>query len=72
MPFDPVVEAPPTAVTGEPNAAAVRSMWSTVRDKVREIVRAVEGDTLVLSHELAAAGPGGWPNSATPTSSAKR
>jgi DNA polymerase-3 subunit gamma/tau len=65
-PSDPVVEAPPTtAVTGEPNAAAVRSMWSTVRDKVRErsrttevmlsgaVVRAVEGDTLVLSHESA-------------------
>lgn len=65
-PSDPVVEAPPpAAVTGGPNAAAVRSMWSTVRDKVRErsrttevmlsgaIVRAVEGDTLVLSHESA-------------------
>lgn len=65
-PSDPVVEAPPpAAVTGEPNAAAVRSMWSTVRDKVRErsrttevmlsgaIVRAIEGDTLVLSHESA-------------------
>ncbi|MGV0603456.1 DNA polymerase III subunits gamma/tau [Mycolicibacterium sp. XJ1904] len=65
-PSDPVVAAPPpAAVTGEPNAAAVRSMWSTVRDKVRErsrttevmlsgaIVRAVEGDTLVLSHDSA-------------------
>lgn len=65
-PSDPVVEAPPpAAVTGEPNAAAVRSMWSTVRDKVRErsrttevmlsgaIVRAVDGDTLVLSHDSA-------------------
>jgi DNA polymerase-3 subunit gamma/tau len=67
-PSDPVVEAPaPTAppVGGEPNAAAVRSMWTTVRDKVRErsrttevmlagaIVRAVDGDTLVLSHESA-------------------
>jgi DNA polymerase-3 subunit gamma/tau len=67
-PSDPVVEAPaPTApaVAGEPNAAAVRSMWSTVRDKVRQrsrttevmlagaIVRAVDGDTLVLSHESA-------------------
>ncbi|BDX29882.1 DNA polymerase III subunit gamma/tau [Mycobacterium antarcticum] len=50
------------APTGEPDAAVVRSMWSTVRDKVRErrrptdvmldgaIVLAVEGDTLVLSH----------------------
>jgi DNA polymerase-3 subunit gamma/tau len=66
-PADPVVEAPPpaAAVTGEPNAAAVRSMWTTVREKVRErsrttevmltgaIVRAVEGNTLVLSHESA-------------------
>ncbi|KUI06119.1 DNA polymerase III subunits gamma/tau [Mycobacterium sp. IS-3022] len=62
-PSDPVVEAP--AAAGEPNAAAVRSMWSTVRDKVRErsrttevmlsgaIVRAIEGDTLVLSHDSA-------------------
>jgi DNA polymerase-3 subunit gamma/tau len=50
---------------GEPNAAAVRSMWTTVREKVRQrsrtidvmlagaIVRAVDGDTLVLSHESA-------------------
>ncbi len=62
-PSDPVVEAPAPAMGGEPNAAAVRSMWSTVREKVRQrsrttevmlagaIVRAVEGDTLVLSHE---------------------
>ncbi|MGV0743037.1 DNA polymerase III subunits gamma/tau [Mycolicibacterium sp. XJ870] len=58
---------PPQAETaspsGEPNAAAVRSMWPTVREKVRQrsrttevmlsgaTVRAVEGDTLVLSHE---------------------
>lgn len=67
-PSDPVVEAPvPTEASlgGEPNAAAVRSMWTTVREKVRQrsrttevmlagaIVRAVEGDTLVLSHESA-------------------
>lgn len=51
------------AVGGEPTAAAVRSMWSTVREKVRErsrttevmlsgaIVRAVEDRTLVLSHD---------------------
>ena len=65
-PADPVVEAPPTPpVAGELNAASVRSMWSTVREKVRQrsrtidvmlagaIVRAVEGDTLVLSHESA-------------------
>jgi DNA polymerase III subunit gamma/tau len=67
-PSAPVVEAPPStapSVAGEPNAAAVRSMWTTVREKVRQrsrttevmlagaIVRAVEGDTLVLSHESA-------------------
>ena len=69
-PAAPVVEAPATTpaaavATGEPNAAAVRSMWTTVREKVRErsrttevmlagaIVRAVEGDTLLLSHESA-------------------
>jgi DNA polymerase-3 subunit gamma/tau len=64
-PSDPVVEAPAPTATGEPNAAAVRSMWTTVREKVRQrsrttevmlsgaIVRAVEGDTLVLSHESA-------------------
>ncbi len=58
----PVAQAPPP---GEPDAAAVRSMWTTVRDKVRQrsrttevmlagaIVRAVEGDTLVLTHESA-------------------
>ena len=50
---------------GEPNAAAVRSVWPTVRDKVRErsrttevmlagaMVRAVEDSTLVLTHESA-------------------
>jgi len=59
----PVVEAVPAA--GEPDAAAVRSMWSTVRDKVRQrsrttevmlsgaTVRAVEDNTLVLMHESA-------------------
>jgi DNA polymerase-3 subunit gamma/tau len=59
----PEPAAPPVA--GEPNAAAVRSMWTTVREKVRQrsrttevmlagaIVRTVEGDTLVLSHESA-------------------
>ena len=62
---EPQPASPPPAVGGEPNAAAVRSMWTTVREKVRErsrttevmlagaIVRAVEGDTLVLSHESA-------------------
>jgi DNA polymerase-3 subunit gamma/tau len=67
-PSVPVVEAPASTappVAGEPNAAAVRSMWTTVREKVRQrsrttevmlagaIVRAVDGDTLVLSHESA-------------------
>lgn len=53
------------AAPGQLDAAAVRSMWSTVRDKVRErsrtidvmlaaaIVRAVDGDTLVLAHQSA-------------------
>src|SRR5581483_11693139 len=53
------------ASPGEPGAAAVRSMWPTVRDKVRQrsrttevmlagaTVRAVEGNTLVLTHESA-------------------
>jgi len=53
------------AVPGEPGAAAVRTMWPTVRDKVRQrsrttevmlagaTVRAVEGNTLVLTHESA-------------------
>ena len=56
---------PVPAVPGEPDAAAVRSMWPTVREKVRErsrsteamlaaaIVRAVDGDTLVLAHPAA-------------------
>lgn len=55
----------PQVSPGEPNAAAVRSMWTTVREKVRQrsrttevmlagaTVRAVEGDTLVLSHASA-------------------
>jgi DNA polymerase III subunit gamma/tau len=64
---EPVVseEVPVVAGSAEPNAAAVRTLWPTVRDKVRErsrttevmlagaTVRAVEGDTLVLSHESA-------------------
>jgi len=65
-PSYPVVEAPAAPpVGGELNAAAVRSMWPTVREKVRQrsrtidvmlagaIVRAVEADTLVLSHDSA-------------------
>ncbi|WP_310776917.1 DNA polymerase III subunits gamma/tau [Mycobacterium sp. Z3061] len=54
-----------TPAPGELNAAAVRSMWPTVRDKVRErsrttavmlsgaTVLAVEDNTLVLTHEAA-------------------
>ena len=66
---EPEAAAPSTPVPAggpaEPSAAAVRSMWSTVRDKVRErsrttevmlagaIVRAVEDSTLILAHESA-------------------
>src|SRR6202012_4361445 len=58
-------QSPPAAGLGEPGAAAVRTLWPTVRDKVRQrsrttevmlagaTVRAVEGNTLVLSHESA-------------------
>ena len=58
-------EVPAVAGSAEPNAAAVRTLWPTVRDKVRQrsrttevmlagaTVRAVEGNTLVLSHESA-------------------
>ncbi|MDX1871369.1 DNA polymerase III subunits gamma/tau [Mycolicibacterium sp. 120266] len=60
VPSPPV--APAAAAVGEPDAAAVRSMWNTVREKVNgrskalnamladAIVRTVEGGTLVLSH----------------------
>jgi DNA polymerase III subunit gamma/tau len=60
-PAPPAAAAAPPS-TGKPDAASVRSRWSTVREKVRErrrptdvmldgaIVVAVEGDTLVLSH----------------------
>ncbi|WIM86472.1 DNA polymerase III subunits gamma/tau [Candidatus Mycobacterium wuenschmannii] len=61
----PVEAAPPAVGSTEPTAAAVRTLWPTVRDKVRQrsrttevmlagaTVRAVEGNTLVLSHESA-------------------
>ncbi len=61
----PVEVTSPAVGSGEPNAAAVRTLWPTVRDKVRQrsrttevmlagaTVRAVEGNTLVLSHESA-------------------
>ncbi|WP_444309128.1 DNA polymerase III subunits gamma/tau, partial [Mycobacterium marinum] len=55
----------PVAAPGELNAAAVRSMWPTVREKVRQrsrttevmlaaaTVRALEDNTLVLTHDSA-------------------
>jgi DNA polymerase-3 subunit gamma/tau len=61
----PVEVSPPVVGSAEPNAAAVRTLWPTVRDKVRQrsrttevmlagaTVRSVEGNTLVLSHESA-------------------
>jgi DNA polymerase III subunit gamma/tau len=57
--------AEPAATPGEPNAAAVRTMWPTVRDKVRQrsrttevmlagaTVLAIEDNTLVLTHNSA-------------------
>ncbi|MGO9152072.1 DNA polymerase III subunits gamma/tau [Mycobacterium sp.] len=60
---EPAIE--PVAIPGEPNAAAVRTMWPTVRDKVRQrsrttevmlagaTVLAIEGNTLVLTHSSA-------------------
>jgi DNA polymerase III subunit gamma/tau len=64
-PTPPPPEPEPASAPGELNAAAVRTMWPTVRDKVRQrsrttevmlagaTVRAVEGDTLVLTHASA-------------------
>ncbi|HWF30553.1 MAG TPA: DNA polymerase III subunits gamma/tau [Mycobacterium sp.] len=63
----PAPEAAPESVSapGELNAAAVRTMWPTVRDKVRQrsrttevmlagaTVRAVDDNTLVLTHASA-------------------
>ena len=59
-------KAPAAArIPGEPDAAAVRQIWTTVREKVRErsrttevmlagaIVRAIDGSTLVLAHQSA-------------------
>jgi DNA polymerase-3 subunit gamma/tau len=58
-------EPPSAATSGEPGAAAVRTLWPTVCDKVRQrsrttevmlagaTVRAVEANTLVLTHESA-------------------
>ncbi|MBW0015447.1 DNA polymerase III subunits gamma/tau [Mycobacterium sp.] len=62
-PAAPTADAP--AAAGELNATAVRTMWPTVRDKVRRrsrttevmlagaTVRAVEDNTLVLTHASA-------------------
>lgn len=61
----PAPAAESASAPGELNTAAVRSMWPTVREKVRQrsrttevmlagaTVRAIEGNTLVLSHESA-------------------
>ena len=63
----PAPESTPESVSapGELSAAAVRTMWPTVRDKVRQrsrttevmlagaTVRSVDGNTLVLSHASA-------------------
>jgi DNA polymerase-3 subunit gamma/tau len=58
-------EAPAAVGSAEPNAAAVRTLWPTVREKVKQrsrsteamlvdaTVRAVEGNTLVLAHKSA-------------------
>lgn len=63
VPAPPVAE--PVAAPGELNAAAVRTMWPTVREKVRQrsrttevmlagaTVRAIEENTLVLTHSSA-------------------
>ena len=61
--LQPVAPSPESAAPpGQLDAATVRSVWSTVREKVRDrskplyamldaaIVRAVEGNTLVLAH----------------------
>ena len=65
QPGQPQPQQSQPVVRGEPDAAAVRAVWSTVRDKVRQrsrttevmlsdaTVRAVDGQTLVLTHESA-------------------
>jgi DNA polymerase III subunit gamma/tau len=65
LPDPPPAATDPAPVPGELNAAAVRTMWPTVRDKVRQrsrttevmlagaTVRAIEDGTLVLTHESA-------------------
>jgi DNA polymerase-3 subunit gamma/tau len=61
-PAAPLPDSPPNVTTGQPDATAVRSMWPSVREKVRllrrptdvmldgAVVLGIEGDTLVLSH----------------------
>jgi DNA polymerase-3 subunit gamma/tau len=61
----PAPAAEPAPAPGEPNAAAVRTMWPTVRDKVRQrsrttevmlagaTVLAIEDNILVLTHNSA-------------------
>ncbi|MFL0283749.1 MULTISPECIES: DNA polymerase III subunits gamma/tau [Mycobacteriaceae] len=61
-PDAPAPVQPAAATPGEPDAAAVRAMWTTVREKVRmrsrsleamlmeATVRGIEGDTLILAH----------------------
>lgn len=66
QPPAPAAPTPAAAPTpGEPDVAAVRAMWTTVRDKVRQrsrsteamlagaTVRTIDGNTLVLTHETA-------------------
>ncbi|TQF74887.1 DNA polymerase III subunits gamma/tau [Rhodococcus spelaei] len=62
---EPELEAAPTTTAGQPDAAAVRTVWSEVRAKVRDrsrtvevmlsgaTVRAVENNRLILSHASA-------------------
>jgi DNA polymerase III subunit gamma/tau len=62
---NPAPEPEPPSAPGELNATAVRTMWPTVRDKVRQrsrttevmlagaTVRAVDGNTLILTHASA-------------------
>lgn len=65
-PAPPPTPVPAAATTpGEPDVAAVRAMWTTVREKVRQrsrsteamladaTVRTVDGNTLVLTHGTA-------------------
>lgn len=61
-PDAPAPVQPAASTPGEPDAAAVRAMWTTVREKVRmrsrsleamlmeATVRGIEGDTLILAH----------------------